>query len=39
MFVTVETVKTVTTMTFYFIKVDTSLLEIGQLLKNSYQYL
>lgn len=39
MFVTVKTVKTVMMMTFYFIKVDTSLLGIGQLPRNSYQHL
>lgn len=39
MFVSVETVKTVTSMTFYLIQVDTSLQGTGQGLRNSYQRL
>lgn len=39
MFVSVETVKTVTSMTFYLIQVDTSLQGTDQGLRNSYQRL
>lgn len=39
MFVSVETVKTVTTMTFYFTKVDTNLLGTDWFLRNAYQHL